>query len=62
LKVLPQACVVDKPTAAWLLGHDNARYAHLAAAPLRAADDAVGAKITAAMQINLPHVAQKRSA
>jgi hypothetical protein len=49
-----------------LLGHKHAattaRYAHLAAAPLRAANDAVGAKITAVMQSNLPQAAPKRSA
>ena len=54
------------PIIGALLGHKHAattaRYAHLAAAPLRAANDEVGAKITAAMQINLPHAAPKRSA
>jgi integrase len=54
------------PIIGALLGHKHAattaRYAHLAAAPLRAANDAVGAKITAAMQINLPQAAPKRSA
>ena len=45
------------PIIGALLGHKHAattaRYAHLAAAPLRAANDAVGARITAAMQFNL---------
>jgi integrase len=54
------------PIIGALLGHKHAattaRYAHLAAAPLRAANDAIGAKITAAMQINIPHAAPKRSA
>jgi hypothetical protein len=54
------------PIIGALLGHKHAatiaRYAHLAAAPLRAANDAVGAKITAAMQFHLVPAAPKRSA
>jgi integrase len=54
------------PVIGALLGHKHAattaRYAHLAAVPLQAANDAVGAKIAAAMQINLPYPAPKRSA
>lgn len=54
------------PIIGALLGHKHAattaRYAHLAAAPLRAANDAVGARITAAMQFNLVQEAPKRSA
>lgn len=54
------------PIIGALLGHKHAattaRYAHLAAAPLRAANDAVGAKITAAMHISPFHAAPKRSA
>ena len=54
------------PVIGALLGHKHAattaRYAHLAAVPLQAANDAVGAKIAAAMQIDLPYPAPKRSA
>ena len=54
------------PIIGALLGHKHAattaRYAHLAAAQLRAANDAVGAKITAVMQSNLPQAVPKRSA
>jgi len=59
----------NPPVIGALLGHKHpsttARYAHLAADPLRAADDAVGAKIATALQTGssteTPVPAQKRA-
>jgi len=49
---------VSLPIIGALLGHKNAattaRYAHLASDPLRAANEAVGAKIASALRIGPP--------